>query len=94
MTYFAAFMFLPKVHERYLYPVFVFFPLILIKFPRFTKIFIILSVVFFINLYHWWWMPRIEFLAILFDFEIVERGLSFVNLAIFAYLFNIYLRKT
>ncbi|MBU0777346.1 hypothetical protein KKH23_02100 [Patescibacteria group bacterium] len=94
MTYFAAFMFLPRVHERYLYPIFVFFPLILIKFPRLIKIFIILSVIFFINLYHWWWMPRIEFLAILFDFEIVERGLCFMNLAIFGYLFNIYLRKT
>ena len=92
MMFFAAFMFLPRVHERYLYPIFVFFPLVLIKYPKLTKIFLALSFTFLVNLYHWWWFPKISFLVYLLDFEIFERFFSFINFAIFFYLFKIYLK--
>lgn len=86
MIFFAAFLFLPRMHERYLFPVFVFFPFLLAKFPKLTKIFWILSIIFLINLYHWWWVPNIPILVNLFSLELVLRGLSLANLVIFIYL--------
>lgn len=86
MIFFAAFMFLPRMHERYLFPIFVFFPFILAKFPKLTRVFYLLSGVFLFNLYHGWWIPNIPPLMYLLDLELVERGLSAVNLAAFGYL--------
>jgi dolichyl-phosphate-mannose-protein mannosyltransferase len=86
MVYFSIFMFFPRIHERYLYPVFIFFPLVIAKWPKLKKVFYILSAVFMVNLYHWWWVPEVGFLVSFFDFEIVERGLCLVNLILFGYL--------
>lgn len=83
---FASFLFLPKMHERYLYPVFIFFPIVLQKFPSLKKAFYILTFSFLINLYHWWWVPYIPSLVSFFDLELVERGLSLINLGVFSYL--------
>ena len=93
LIFFVAFMFLPRVHERYLYPIFVFFPLVLIKYPKLTKIFLALSFTFLVNLYHWWWFPRIEPFIIFFDLETVERGLSLTNTIFFGILFKGYLKS-
>ncbi len=93
MIFFTAFMFLPRVHERYLYSVFVFFPLILIEKKKLMKTFLVLSFVFLINLYHWWWVPRIDILVNLFDYEIVERVFSFANLFIFGHMLKVYLKE-
>lgn len=86
MIFFASFMFLPRMHERYLFPIFVFFPFLLYKFPKFKILFFALSGIFLINLYHWWWVPNIPILVSLFSLELVIRGLSLINLGIFGYL--------
>ncbi len=86
LVFFASFLFLPKMHERYMYPVFVFFPFVLHKFPKLKNIFFVLSLIFAINLYHWWWVPYIPTLVPFFDLELVERGSSFINLGAFSYL--------
>ena len=86
IIFYAAFMFLPRMHERYFYPVFVFFPLVLYKFHKFKKIYYLISFIFLINLYHWWPRPNIPIIFNFFDLELVERGLSLTNLASFAYL--------
>lgn len=86
LTFFASFLFLPKMHERYMYPVFIFFPFVLAKFPGLKKVFYLSSFIFLVNLYHWWWVPYIPGLVSFFDLELVERGLSLVNLGAFGYL--------
>ena len=91
VLYFALFMFMPRVHERYLYPVFVFFPLVLAILPKLKKYFFVLSGIFLLNLYHWWWFPKISGLVYILDLDFVERGLSFLNLILFGLILKKYL---
>lgn len=86
LVFTASFLFLPRMHERYLFPAFVFFPILVAKFPKLARAFVLLSAVFLINLYHWWWIPAIPPLMAFFDLELVVRGLSAVNLSVFGYL--------
>ncbi|KKQ95770.1 MAG: hypothetical protein UV74_C0013G0377 [Candidatus Woesebacteria bacterium GW2011_GWB1_43_14] len=90
MLYFSIFMFFPRVHERYLFPIFVFFPLVLVNKPKLRKLYTILSLVFLVNLYHWWWFPEVKALTIFFDYELTERFFSFLNLVIFVKFLRIY----
>jgi len=91
LLFFAIFMFTPRVHERYFYPVFVFFPLVLFYYPKLKKYFYVLSGVFLLNLYHWWWVPNIPTLAYFFDLEWVERFLSLLNFVAFGAILREYL---
>lgn len=93
ILFFAIFMFMPRVHERYFYPVFVFFPLVLFYYPKLKKYFYLLSGVFLLNLYHWWWVPNIPILAYFFDLEWVERFFSFLNFVVFGAILREYLSK-
>lgn len=86
LIFFASFLFLPRMHERYLFPIFVFFPFLLYKFPGLKKVFFLLSGIYLINLYHWWWVPNISPLVAFFDLELVVRGLSAINMISFGYL--------
>ena len=92
ILYMTIFMFFSRVHERYLFPVMVFFPIVLSKYSRLTNVFYIISGVFLINLYHFWWMPEISLLVHFFDWEITERTLSFINLISFIILFRSFLK--
>lgn len=94
MIFYTIFMFGSRIHERYLYPVFLFLPFVVIKYPRLRKPFYILSLIFFINLYHWWWFPRIGFLVSFFSLGMVERLLSFLNLCIFGLMLKEYFAYT
>lgn len=94
VLFFAIFMFFPRVHERYVYPFFVFFPIVLSSYPKLMRIFFLTSGIFLINLYHWWWFPEIGFLMRFFDSEIVERGLSLTNLILFIWLLKEYYRSS
>lgn len=87
---YSVFMLFPRMHERYFYPVFIFFPLVLAKRFELKKYFVIASTIFLANLYHWWWFPFINPLVVFLDLEIVERGLSLVNLVVFFVLYRAY----
>lgn len=78
LVFYTSFMFLPKMHERYLYPVFIFFPFVIWKFSRLKRVFYLTSAVFLVNLMHGWMLPG--------NSDFVMRGLSFINLACFGYL--------
>ena len=93
ILFFAAFMFMPRVHERYLYPVFVFFPIVLAYRKNLLRYFYLLSAIFFINLYHFWWFPRVNYLVYFLDLEIVERLLSVVNLTLFVLVLKNFLAE-
>ncbi len=83
LVFYTSFMFLPKMHERYLYPIFIFFPYVLWKLPKLRKVFYLISGVFLINLMHGWMIPD--------NIDLVMRGLSLVNIACFGYLIWNYL---
>lgn len=93
IAFFTLFMFMPRVHERYLYPIFVFFPIVIAYRKKLTRVFYLLSIVFLINLYHFWWFPEVKYLMYFLDLEIVERLFSVTNLIIFLLLLKTYLME-
>jgi len=79
---FLAFMFLPMMHERYFYPVLLFLtPTAAIYFNE-RKPYYLLSAVHFINLYHFWWVPRVELFVVLFSNRLMEIILILSGFAI------------
>jgi len=90
MLFYSIFMFFPRVHERYLFPVIAIFPFVLIAKLGFKKMYYLITAVFFLNLYHWWWFPRINALVYVLDLGFVERTLSLMNLVLFGTLLREY----
>ena len=90
---FTAFMFLPRMHERYFYPTLLLLLPLTGSDKKIRYLTIILSIIHFLNLYHFFWVPHIDFLVSFFSNQLVEKTLIFLNLACFFYLFKeIFLR--
>ncbi len=60
ITGFTAFLFLTGMHERYLFPIFAPFTILLAFLPRLIYLYIAISFVHLTNLYYLWYVPRIE----------------------------------
>jgi Gpi18-like mannosyltransferase len=90
LFFFAAFLFLPRMHERYLYPIFALFPFVLVRLRGLLKFFLLISIIFLLNLYHGWWAPRIDFLVNILQVDLVERSLSFLNFLSFGFILKKY----
>jgi hypothetical protein len=88
ITGFSSFLFMTRMHERYLEYTLPFLLLISIKDKRMLYGFIFLSLFSFLNLYHNWWAPRINPLVNLLS------SVDFVNLltiiAITFYAYSLY----
>lgn len=84
---FAAFIFLPRMHERYFYPALIsMVPLAAIS-DKFRKFFWFLSTIHLINLFHFWWVPRLDVFIYLFSINWVEKLLIVANIGLFAAIF-------
>lgn len=83
---FAAFLFLTKMHERYSLLPLVFLLLFSLKKTKFIGLFILLSIISFINHYHNWAVPRIEFVMKIIDSMPFVYFISLTNVIIFFYL--------
>lgn len=79
----AAFLFLTRMHERYLYPIFV--PLIILASVnrRLIKFYIILSVLMLLNMYNGWWIPKAAILMNFVGNGVTQRLISVSFLIIF-----------
>lgn len=86
VTAFAAFLFLTKMHERYSLLPIVFLLLFSLKKTKFIGLFILLSIISFINHYHSWAVPRIEFIMKIIDSMPFIYFISLTNVVIFFYL--------
>lgn len=87
---FAAFMFLPRMHERYFYPVLVLLIPVAVYNKPVMKIFWAASTIHLINLFHFWWVPRIGFLVSFFGNPIIEKLLIVFNIYTFFYLIYVF----
>lgn len=91
----TSFLFLTRMHERYLFLALPFFPL-LQRFSR-NKVwfigYLILSLNFFLNLYHRWWVPYNPFLYFLLTTSVFVKILMLANLGVFSILCLDYFRK-
>jgi len=84
---FSSFLFLTRIHERYLYP---FFPLATILFiflPKIRLIYIILSIIFLLNMYNLFWAPSIKPLELFLSNSLwFTNLLAFINLTLYFFL--------
>jgi Gpi18-like mannosyltransferase len=91
LTSFGAFMLLTRMHERYLFPIFI--PLAILTALKIvpSKVFYLLSALHLINLYHFWWYPPLSFLKEIFSNFWVEKMLIILTIGVFIYLNKLFL---
>jgi dolichyl-phosphate-mannose-protein mannosyltransferase len=73
---FISFLFLTRMHERYLYPLFPYATMLLGYFPSTGIIYAAVSVVHLLNLYHLFWQPEIPNLIHAYSHEWFPKLLS------------------
>ncbi len=68
---YTAFLFLTNMHERYLYPVFIPFIILLFFHPKIfkTKDYLLLSLIHLLNLFNLWFYPSLPFLKKLLEYK-------------------------
>lgn len=94
-TSFTAFTFLTNMHERYLYPLFPIFTILAIKYKKLLPFYIILSAIHLLNLYNFWWVPKIELLMTFmssFD-RIATRILGAFTVLIYLYMYYYFFKN-
>ena len=86
----GAFLILTKMHERYYFLTFIFLALLSGVDKKLRKIYYLGSLLFFINLYHFWWMPKVAFLINILSQNLVEKLLAILNILLFFNLIKNY----
>ncbi|HJY98713.1 MAG TPA: hypothetical protein VJ227_03295 [Patescibacteria group bacterium] len=86
---FSSFMLLTNMHERYLYPLFPYFTVLVVAAPQLYANYAGVTLINILNLYNFWWVP---FIPGLMDFMQAREGaalrvLSGINLALFLFLY-------
>lgn len=89
---FASFLFLPRMHERYFYTALTFLAILGSLSKKWLWSFVILSLIHFFNLYHFWWQPKIPILISFLSNMTIVRGIIIINMGIFLYFFLEFLR--
>jgi hypothetical protein len=79
----AAFLFLTRMHERYLLQALPFLLLMGVKKRSLLISFLFLSIFYFLNLYHNWWAPRIPILVNFISSGIVINSLIIATISLF-----------
>jgi Gpi18-like mannosyltransferase len=87
---FAAFLFLPRMHERYFYSVLVLLIPVVVLNKKLRNVYFALSFIHLVNLYHFWWVPRINFLINILSNVYVEKAFILANFACFFWLIRIF----
>lgn len=74
-----TFIFMTRMHERYTFPALL--PLLLLIFfdKSYIKYFLILSITHLLNVYNWWWYPKIPILIFFLKQPLVITSLSILN---------------
>lgn len=91
---FSAFLFLTRMHERYLEPALPFLLLISLEKKKSFPAFLIISFIYLVNLYHNWWAPEFAFTKNIFIQARVVNFLIFVEIGIFLYILVRYISSS
>ena len=91
---FAAFLFLTRMHGRYLEQALPFLLLISVKNKKFLAIFVVISLFHFANLHHNWWAPRVKFVVDTLSQMSTINIIIAITLVAFSYLSVKYLMGT
>lgn len=88
----ATFLFMTRMHERYLFAVIPFLAVLAAESKKWRWIYALLSLTVLLNLYHDWWVPRVNFLVNILSIPISVKILSTVNLVVFLWLWLDFLK--
>jgi len=83
LSAFSAFMFLPRMHERYFYLALLLMVVLVGLKKEFWKLYIAIAGIHFMNLYHFWWVPRVGLLVNLLSNYVVEKILILSNIGLY-----------
>ncbi len=86
LTTLSSFLFMTRIHERYLYPFFPISTMLLAELPLFWIYYAILSLTFLLNMYHLFWAPSIPFLESMFRNSWFMDSIAIINIIIFVIL--------
>jgi Gpi18-like mannosyltransferase len=91
---FSSFILLTNMHERYLYPIFPYFTVLVVMTPTLFANYAGVSLVNLLNLYYYWWVPVIPGLM---NFMVAKDGLaarvlSGINVLLFLFLYLRFIR--
>jgi len=91
---FSSFMLLTNMHERYLFPFFVYSTIVIFWDRKLIPLYIFVSIVNILNLYNFWWFPKIPLLVNLLSFSdrLMPRILGFGSFVAFILFYIRYLR--
>lgn len=89
LTFFSSFMLLTGMHERYLYPLFPFLTILAVREKRLMWLLILVSGIHLLNLYNFWWYPRIEVIVNMLSLgdRLMPRILGGVMFLIFVWVY-------
>jgi hypothetical protein len=92
---FASFMLLTNMHERYLYPLFSFLTILAVRDRRLMWVLVMVSLVNLLNLYNFWWVPRVGLLVQFMSFgdRLMPRILGLVSFVIFLRFTSYFVRE-
>ncbi len=89
----SSFLFMTRIHERYLYPFFPVATILIGYIPEFIILYIILSITFLINMYNLFWAPGVLIFENLLKTSQLSTILSVVNLAVFVAILTLFFIK-
>jgi len=94
ITAFSAFILLTNMHERYLYPLFPYLTILVAIRSISLYPYILISLISLLNLYHFWWVPKIDFLVSVLSApdRLAPRIFGLINFFLFIYLYSHFLR--
>ncbi|MCH7730104.1 hypothetical protein IID21_01080 [Patescibacteria group bacterium] len=81
-----TFLFMTRIHERYLYPFFPYATMLLGFIPALVFPYILLSMTHLLNLYHLFWAPSFPPLEALYLKPWFAQAISVINIIVFFYL--------
>jgi len=86
LTALLTFLFMTRIHERYLYPFFPYATISLAFFPWLLVPYLLLSLIHLLNLYHLFWAPPISLLESLYVNPGFALFLSLMNILFFLFI--------
>lgn len=95
LTAFSSFILLTNMHERYLYPLFPYFTILIFWYPKLIITYVLVSLINILNLYNFWFTPRIDPIVNLLSFgdRLMPRVLGFANFGLFLNVYRSYNEK-
>ena len=93
---FSSWMLLTNMHERYLYPLFPYLTILTAINSVALSMYILVSAISLLNLYNYWWMPKIDFVVSLMSFgnRLMPRILGLINFGIFVNFYTKYFKSS